>query len=116
MTGSEIKQVLEQTCDHLFNPDPYQQHGSDMLRVGGMHYTCDPNKSFGSRISNLTIGNKSIDASRTYKVASWGEGAKGGQPVWEVVATWLKDKKTIHPTGLNVPHLADVKNNPGVSL
>jgi sulfur-oxidizing protein SoxB len=116
MTGSEIKQVLEQTCDHLFNPDPYQQHGSDMLRVGGMHYTCDPNKSFGNRVTYLTLSGKAMDASKKYKVASWGgTSVAKGQPVWEVVADYLKHKKEISAIKPSMPKLVGVDGDPGVA-
>ena len=36
MTGSQIKDVLEDVCDNLFNADPYYQQGGDMVRVGGL--------------------------------------------------------------------------------
>ena len=42
MTGSQIKDVLEDVCDNLFNADPYYQQGGDMVRVGGLSYTCTP--------------------------------------------------------------------------
>ena len=40
MTGGQIKDVLEDVCDNLFNTDPYYQQGGDMVRVGGLAYTC----------------------------------------------------------------------------
>ena len=42
MTGSQIKDILEDVCDNLFNADPYYQQGGDMVRVGGFAYTCTP--------------------------------------------------------------------------
>src|SRR4030081_220920 len=51
MTGSQIKDVLEDVCDNLFNTDPYYQQGGDMVRVGGMAYTCTPAESAGRPIS-----------------------------------------------------------------
>ena len=36
MTGGQIKDVLEDVCDNLFNADPYYQQGGDMVRVGGL--------------------------------------------------------------------------------
>ena len=35
MTGEQIKAVLEDVCDNLFNPDPYVQQGGDMVRLAG---------------------------------------------------------------------------------
>ena len=36
MSGAEIKAILEDVCDNLFNVDPYVQQGGDMVRVGGL--------------------------------------------------------------------------------
>ena len=47
MTGSQIKAIMEDVCDNLFNPDPYYQQGGDMVRVGGMDYACAPAESYG---------------------------------------------------------------------
>ena len=55
MTGSQIKDVLEDIADNLFNPDPYYQQGGDMVRVGGMDYACTPAEHIGSRISDMTL-------------------------------------------------------------
>src|SRR5665647_1110626 len=40
MTGGQIKAVLEDVADNIFHPDPYFQGGGDMVRVGGMGYSC----------------------------------------------------------------------------
>ncbi|MBX3678758.1 MAG: thiosulfohydrolase SoxB, partial [Rhodocyclaceae bacterium] len=71
MKGSMIKTVLEDVCDNLFNPDPYYQQGGDMVRVGGLQYSCDPMAGMGKRIDNMTLGGKPIDPEKTYKVAGW---------------------------------------------
>ena len=42
MTGETIKSIMEDVCDNLFNADPYYQQGGDMVRVGGIQYTVDP--------------------------------------------------------------------------
>jgi sulfur-oxidizing protein SoxB len=109
--------ILEDIADNLFNPDPYYQQGGDMVRVGGMTYTCTPGAAMGSRISDMRLGGKPLDPARTYKVAGWApvnEGAKG-QPIWEVVTTYLKDRKTIPPVKLNLPKLVGVDGNPGIA-
>jgi sulfur-oxidizing protein SoxB len=115
MTGDTIKSILEDVCDNLFNPDPYYQQGGDMVRVGGMRYRCDPTQKIGSRISNMTLGGKAIDAAKRYKVASWAPVAEGasGEPVWEVLTRYLRAKKVIPPVTPNRPALAGVQDNPG---
>ncbi len=54
MTGTRLKEILEDVGDNLFNPDPYYQQGGDMVRCGGLGYTIDIGKPAGSRISGLT--------------------------------------------------------------
>jgi sulfur-oxidizing protein SoxB len=117
MSGEMIKTVLEDVCDNLFNPDPYYQQGGDMVRVGGLEYTCDPMADMGKRIVDMRLNGKPIDANKTYKVAGWApvaEGAKG-EPIWEVVETWLKAKKTVSPRKANLPRLVGMDGNPGMA-
>ena len=96
-TGEAIKTILEDVADNLFNPDPYYQQGGDMVRVGGLEYTIDPRAKMGQRISNMTLRSRPLDAGKTYKVAGWAsvsEEAKaaGGEPVWDVMARYLKSQ------------------------
>ena len=115
LSGEQIKTILEDVGDNLFNPDPYYQQGGDMVRVGGLQYTCSPNAAMGSRITDMRLKDKPIAADKKYKVAGWApvaEGAKG-EPVWDVVARYLRDKKTIAPRRLNQPKLLGMKGNPG---
>ena len=116
MKGEAIKAILEDVCDNLFNPDPYYQQGGDMVRVGGMEYTCEPARKIGARISNMRLGGKPIDAGKTYKVASWAPVAEGasGEPVWELVIRYLKDRPAIRPLRVNRPRLVGVSGNPGM--
>lgn len=117
MTGEFIKTVLEDVCDNLFNPDPYYQQGGDMVRVGGLTYACEPGGKAGNRISDMRLNGKPIEANKTYKVAGWApvaEGAKG-EPIWDVVETWLKANKRVTPRKLNLPRLIGVKGNPGMA-
>ena len=116
-TGAEIKAILEDVCDNLFNPDPYLQQGGDMVRVGGMSYACDPLAKMGARISDLRIREQPIDAGKRYKVAGWAPVAAGatGEPVWELVERYLKDRKTIAARTPNVPRLIGMERNQGLA-
>ena len=121
MSGETIKNVLEDVCDNLFNADPYKQQGGDMVRVGGMSYSCNPNAAMGSRIQDMRLidphGGKPIEAGKTYKVAGWAPVAEGatGEPIWDVVSTWLRDKKVVTPRKLNSPKLVGMGGNPGIA-
>ena len=97
LSGATIKEILEDVADNLFNPDPYLQQGGDMVRVGGMTYTCRPQERMGRRIGDMRLGGKAVEAQRSYKVAGWapvGEGAKG-KAIWEVAADYLRRQPTV---------------------
>jgi sulfur-oxidizing protein SoxB len=117
LTGSAIKNLLEDVADNLFNPDPYYQQGGDMVRVGGMRYRCDPAQKIGARISGMMLNERPVDAGKTYKVASWAPVAEGasGEPAWEVVARYLRSRKVLKPVTPNRPVLIGVDGNPGLS-
>ena len=117
MTGDTIRSILEDVADNIFNPDPYYQQGGDMVRVGGMSYTIDPSAAMGSRISEMRLGRKLIEPSKNYRVAGWApvnEGATG-EPIWDLVARWLRNKKTVPVQVPNVPRIKNVSYNPGVT-
>lgn len=119
MSGAMIKTVLEDVCDNLFNPDPYYQQGGDMVRVGGLQYSCNPLAGMGKRIDNMRLNGKLIEADKSYKVAGWApvaEEAKsaGNKLVWDVVETWLKARGgKVAPRKLNMPKVEGVLPNPG---
>ena len=122
MSGETIKTVLEDVADNLFNPDPYYQQGGDMVRVGGLAYTCDPLQKMGSRISAMRLGGKPIQAGKNYKVAGWApvaqeaRNAPGSKPVWDVVETWLKAQGgRVKPRKINTPTLVGLKGNAGMA-
>ncbi|MCE1236888.1 MAG: thiosulfohydrolase SoxB [Hyphomicrobiales bacterium] len=120
MTGEQIKGVLEDVCDNLFNPDPYYQQGGDMVRVGGMTWSCDPTAPMGARIDDMRIAGKPIEAGKTYRVAGWApvsEAARdaGGEPIWDLVARHMRAKKTIAPPKLDLPTLKNIDGNPGMA-
>jgi S-sulfosulfanyl-L-cysteine sulfohydrolase len=117
MTGAQIKSVLEDVGDNLFNPDPYYQQGGDMVRVGGMTYACDPAAPAGGRIHDLRIKGKPMAADKTYKVAGWASVAADvqGEPIWDVVARWLRDRKSVAPRRLDAPRLIGVGRNSGLA-
>jgi sulfur-oxidizing protein SoxB len=116
MTGSQIKEALEDVCDNLFNPDPYHQQGGDMVRVGGFTYTCTPAESIGRRISDLKLDNgRALDAGKSYRVAGWASvNEQRGIPVWDVMARHLGAGKMPDARGAGVT-LRGVDDNPGIA-
>ena len=119
LSGEAIKAILEDVADNLFNPDPYYQQGGDMVRVGGLHYACTPNARMGARISHLTLRGIPLEADKKYRVAGWAPvtdeaRAAGGEPVWDVLARYLRSKKTISAVTVESPTLEGVAGNPGL--
>jgi len=99
MTGAQIKTILEDVCDNLFNIDPFYQQGGDMVRVGGMNYTCAPKASMGNRISDLTMtktGEK-LDADRKYVVGGWASVNENvdGPAIYDLMEGYISRKKSI---------------------
>jgi sulfur-oxidizing protein SoxB len=118
LSGAAIKAILEDVCDNLFNPDPYYQQGGDMVRVGGMTYSCTPGARMGARISEMRLAGKPLEAGKTYKVAGWAsvaEDTHAGEPAWEVLGRYLRAKKTVRPGKLNLPRLVGVKGDAGIA-
>jgi sulfur-oxidizing protein SoxB len=116
-TGEQIKNILEDVADNLFNDDPYYQQGGDMVRVGGLKYAIDPSQSIGKRITDMELDGEAIQPNKSYSVAGWAsvQELEGGVPIWDVVAEYLRDKKTLSHIELNEPTLKGVTDNPGVA-
>ncbi len=93
-TGQQLKDIFEDVADNLFNPDPYFQQGGDMVRVGGMGYTIDVNKTIGDRITDMTLSDGTpVDPSRSYVVAGWASVNEGteGPAIWELMQDYFAD-------------------------
>jgi len=116
MSGEDLKLILEDVADNLFNPDPYYQQGGDMVRLGGLDYVIDPLGKVGERISSMQLDNGvAIEASKKYKVAGWATvGSQSpGAPIWDVVAEYLRSQKVATLSKINTPKLKNVSGNPG---
>ena len=101
MTGKAIKELLEDVCDNIFNPDPFFQQGGDMVRVGGMTYECYPKEKMGHRIKNLKLirNGKHIEKTKEYVVSGWGSVNENveGPPIYDVLENYIVDKQEIKP-------------------
>jgi sulfur-oxidizing protein SoxB len=116
MTGTDIKLILEDVADNIFNPEPYLQSGGDMVRLGGLDYRCDPLASMGSRINDMRLDNgEIIQPNSKYKIAGWATvGSRSeGPDIWDVTADYLRKIQEVRIDKLNTPKLVNVVNNPG---
>jgi S-sulfosulfanyl-L-cysteine sulfohydrolase len=116
--GVDIKAILEDVADNLFNEDPFYQQGGDMVRTGGISYKINPKGKMGERITDivLTKTGMKIDANKSYKVAGWStvNAQADGEPVWETVETYLKNVKHISNLKVDTPDIIGVAGNPGI--
>ena len=118
LSGEQIKLILEDVADNLFNPDPFYQQGGDMVRTGGMDYVCEPLAAAGQRISSMTLDDGTpIEPGKNYRVAGWATvGSQApGPPIWTVVAEYLKSVGAARVDRLNTPVLKGISDNLGIS-
>ena len=98
-TGQQLKDILEDVCDNLFNKDPFLQQGGDMVRVGGMSYACAPNREIGNRISNMRLNRtgEPIDPSRSYVVGGWASVNEGteGPAIYDLMEGHISGLQTV---------------------
>lgn len=99
MTGKMIKDLLEDVCDNIFNPDPFFQQGGDMVRVGGLSYTCHPKNKIGNRISNLRMMSSDmlLQSNQKYVVGGWGSVNQNvkGPAIYDLLENFISEKKVI---------------------
>jgi sulfur-oxidizing protein SoxB len=107
-TGTQLKEILEDVCDNLFNKDPFFQQGGDMVRVGGMIYTCAPNADIGGRISDMRLiaTGEPLEADRKYVVGGWASVNENveGPAIYDLMEKHITEKKVI-----NLPDRSTVK-------
>ena len=104
MNGETIKNLLEDVCDNIFNPDPFFQQGGDMVRVGGMTYTCQPKETMGNRISDLKLSNgEKIESQKNYTIGGWGSinPKVEGPPIYKLLEDYVSGEKIIKPKNNN---------------
>jgi len=117
-SGEQIKTILEDIADNLFHEDPYYQQGGDMVRVGGLKYSIDPTQKIGKRITDMEVNGQPLNPTKTYLVAGWAsieQNPVGNKPIWDVVAEYMRHKKTIKAAQPNTPKIKGVAGNPGMA-
>jgi sulfur-oxidizing protein SoxB len=101
MTGVQLRALLEDVADNLYNPDPYYQQGGDMVRSAGLAYTLDVTAGAGQRIQDLRLSRTGapLEAGRRYVVAGWGSVSETveGPPIWEVMFRHLAANPVLRP-------------------
>ena len=119
MTGEEIKHVLEDVANSIFNEDPMLHRGGDMVRTAGLRYAIDPTRGMGDRIHDLEINGEPMDPKRKYVVASWADvnEPQDGPQAWDVLAEYFRSRGTVEVPEPYIPKLKGVSDdNPGLAL
>ncbi|MBI4666036.1 MAG: thiosulfohydrolase SoxB [Nitrospinae bacterium] len=111
MKGEQLKLILEDVVDNVFNRDPYFQQGGDMSRLLGVTYDCHVNGEPFDRLHNVLVNGKPLEAQRKYKLSAWGGNLhRAGEnlrpesaPVYDVVAEYIRSRgKVSAPVTSNV--------------
>ncbi|NPA52835.1 MAG: thiosulfohydrolase SoxB [Aquificae bacterium] len=104
MKGSQLKMILEDIADNVFNENPLYQQGGDMSRLLGMEYEIKITAPMGKRLRNIYVNGKPFDPNRYYVLAAWGgnlhragRNAKKFRPVYDIVIDYVKRKKVVAP-------------------
>ncbi|HEX4986902.1 MAG TPA: thiosulfohydrolase SoxB [Burkholderiales bacterium] len=108
LTGTQIKDILEDVADNLFNADPYYRQGGDMVRTGGLTYSIDPRAPVGRRIADMRVASGPLEAGKRYRVASWAsvaEPAAESTPIWTPLESFLRASGKISGVRVNRPRL-----------
>ncbi len=121
MSGAQIKAMLEDVGDNLFNPDPYRQQGGDMVRVSGLEYTCDPTAAHGQTYPGYA--SRWQACGEPARPTRWRVGRRSlkrpeireEKPIWDLVARYLRSEKIVKASVPTVPRLKGVAGNPGMS-
>ena len=101
ISGKGLKNILEDVCDNLFNPDPFYQQGGDMVRVGGITYRCSPKAKMGQRISEMRLvsNGELIQENKNYVVGGWGSINKDvkGPKIYNLLEDYIKLQDKVSP-------------------
>jgi len=99
ISGKMLKNVLEDICDNIYNPDPYRQQGGDMVRSKGLDFTVKLSGTMGNRISDLKVRGKRVHPGDEFSFTGWASMAEQpGPPVYDVVLDYARQKKKVRVT------------------
>jgi len=105
LKGSQIRSLLEDMADNVFNPNPIYQQGGDMPRLSkNVYYEIKINEPEGKRFQVIKINGKDLEPNKEYVAATYGgELYKIGTlvqdakpiPAYELLINYIKSKKHI---------------------
>ena len=117
LSGRDIKNILEDVADNIFNPDPYLQQGGDMVRTTGLSYEISPKNNINQRITNIRTNNgKPLNYNKKYVVTGWASvnSEEDGEPIWDITRQYLSDIKYYDLTEVTQPKILQEGDNFGI--
>jgi len=117
MTGENIKNILEDVADNIFNPDPYLQQGGDMVRTSGLSYEISPKNKMNNRITNIrTKDGKLLKNNKKYTISGWASvnSVESGKPIWDITKEYLSDIKYYDLDEVKQPRILQEDDNFGL--
>ncbi len=117
MTGENIKNILEDVADNIFNPDPYLQQGGDMVRTTGLSYEISPKNKMNNRITNIrTKDGKLLKNNKKYTISGWASvnSIESGKPIWDITREYLSDIKYYDLDEVKQPRILQEDDNFGL--
>jgi sulfur-oxidizing protein SoxB len=117
LSGQDIKNILEDVADNIFNPDPYLQQGGDMVRTTGLSYEISPKNNINQRITNIrTNDGKLLNNNKKYMVSGWASvnSEEVGEPIWDITRQYLSDIKYYDLTEVKQPKILQEGDNFGI--
>lgn len=103
LSGRRIRQAIEDNLDNVFNPDPLQRLGGDVLRCAGMRAWFRREGPRGSRVVRMEANGKPVEEERHYTVATSGgrtqyldpQPQQTERPAVEEVVAYIADRGEI---------------------
>ena len=117
MSGENIKNILEDVADNIFNPDPYLQQGGDMVRTSGLSYEISPKNKMNNRITNIrTKDGKLLKNNKKYTISGWASvnSIESGKPIWDITREYLSDIKYYDLDKVKQPRILQEDDNFGL--
>lgn len=111
LTGAQIREILEQSLENTYTKDPRTKVGG-LVQVSGLVFAYRPDATKGSRLQDVRVGGRALEAGREYRVATNSLLAEGGhnytvfqsgknkresQSQYELVRTAIEARGTVTP-------------------
>jgi len=103
LSGRRVRQAIEDNLDNVFNPDPLQRLGGDVLRCAGMRAWFRREGPRGGRVLRMEANGRPLEEDRAYTVATSGgrtqyldpQAQATGRPAVEELVRYVEERGVI---------------------